>query len=348
MEKKINKHSFRPIAIMFLLAIFLVMSTYAWFTSNKLVKVNSLEIHVQASEGLQISLDATNWKALIETSEIMGDEVNNQYGANKNHIPDNMTPVSTATTTDPSTGFMNMYFGSVSLDAASSEYVITANKDTEEKGGNEGYIAFDLFFKINYDVYLYLEKTSDVVDIGEGTRAGKGIENAARVGLVDQGNVSADSPLTGNALVSTAQGLRYTDYQDGRNVTIWEPNYLSHTEEAKTEVFNMYGISPSSSIWDSRIKYDGIYNEITEPPILLTQANEAQSPNYFKAIPDTRIVATPADRTDDADTGITLKAGITKMRVYMWLEGQDYDCGDSASGSDARFDLTFTVVRVNP
>jgi hypothetical protein len=29
----------------------------------------------------------------------------------------------------------------------------------------------------------------------------------------------------------------------------------------------------------------------------------------------------------------TLASGITKFRVYMWVEGQDVDCENSASGA---------------
>ena len=39
----------------------------------------------------------------------------------------------------------------------------------------------------------------------------------------------------------------------------------------------------------------------------------------------------------------SLKAGITKVRMYMWIEGQDVDCEDDASGLNIAFDLQLTV-----
>lgn len=39
----------------------------------------------------------------------------------------------------------------------------------------------------------------------------------------------------------------------------------------------------------------------------------------------------------------SLEAGITKVRMYMWIEGQDVDCEDDASGSNIAFDLQLTV-----
>ena len=40
---------------------------------------------------------------------------------------------------------------------------------------------------------------------------------------------------------------------------------------------------------------------------------------------------------------MTLKPGVTKMRIYMWLEGQDVDCYTGASGTYLNFDLQFQV-----
>lgn len=40
---------------------------------------------------------------------------------------------------------------------------------------------------------------------------------------------------------------------------------------------------------------------------------------------------------------MTLKPGYTKMRIYMWLEGQDVDCFTGASGTYLNFDLQFQV-----
>lgn len=38
-----------------------------------------------------------------------------------------------------------------------------------------------------------------------------------------------------------------------------------------------------------------------------------------------------------------LKTRLYKMRIYMWLEGQDVDCFTGASGTYLNFDLQFQV-----
>ena len=39
---------------------------------------------------------------------------------------------------------------------------------------------------------------------------------------------------------------------------------------------------------------------------------------------------------------LQLQAGITKVRVYMWVEGQDVDCENNASGGDLLYNLQFS------
>ena len=43
------------------------------------------------------------------------------------------------------------------------------------------------------------------------------------------------------------------------------------------------------------------------------------------------------------DLGIKLEPGVTKIRIYMWIEGQDYDCQDFASGTYLQYNLSFTI-----
>jgi hypothetical protein len=42
-------------------------------------------------------------------------------------------------------------------------------------------------------------------------------------------------------------------------------------------------------------------------------------------------------------SGLTLQRGITKVRVYMWIEGQDVDCENSASGGNITYGLQITT-----
>jgi len=40
-----------------------------------------------------------------------------------------------------------------------------------------------------------------------------------------------------------------------------------------------------------------------------------------------------------------LRPGITKFRIYIWIEGQDVDCEDNASLGDINVNLQITTVQ---
>jgi len=337
--------------LLMLLATFLIVSSYAWFTSNKLVKVNSINVSVQASEGFQISVDGINWKSVINTADLTTGTINTSYMSHDNHVPAELVPYSTATLTDDTNGYMDMFLGTVTTDDSTGDYVFYATQEVEDQS-TTGFIAFDLFFKTSNDIDIFLEEGANVKDIATvATRQGKGMENSARVAFVNQGYISAD--VSANPTGSAVQALFEDTLTDGSNVIVWEPNYLSHTELAKTDIFNLYGVATDSTIWTSRIAYDGVKADILDTaPVLLTEsnstANSGANAAFFEPIPTGRFVTTAKVRTGSTDLGLMLNKGVTKMRIYMWLEGQDYDCTDSASGSDIAFDLILTAQKNVP
>ena len=44
-----------------------------------------------------------------------------------------------------------------------------------------------------------------------------------------------------------------------------------------------------------------------------------------------------------ATDGTALASGITKYRIYMWVEGQDIDCENFASGTYLQYNLSFSL-----
>lgn len=73
----------------------------------------------------------------------------------------------------------------------------------------------------------------------------------------------------------------------------------------------------------------------------VTIDNTSTQTTYFDSVTPT--LSTPKVMgTDRAFT--TLTAGITKIRVYMWVEGEDVDCENNASGTDIGYNLQFTAV----
>ena len=341
MKRKSNKKSnFRMLILLILLAVFLIMSTYAWFTSNRVVKINPIDVTIDASEGFQISADAINWKTVMNASEFTSGALDDgnlvgTYVGHVNQIPAKMDPISTSGRTNATSGLMDMFLGLVDTDD-NNNYMLTAEQQIEKQGG-QSFIAFDLFFRTNNDMVLALDIEASVTDNGTGPTAGKGIENAARVAFVQLGALdyatygSSPSP-------TTAQGLHNAlGPTDGSNTVIWEPNYLSHTQLSVTDMYNIFGVSGNISdpFWTSIQVVDGIYADIEDTDeVKLIENNATDNTDFFEPVSGPTFVRTAADRktnTNPAENGpktlgIPLVKGITKIRIYMWLEGQDWDC----------------------
>ena len=67
-----TKESRKKISSLILLtaftAVMLIVSTYAWFTSQKDITLSNLRGTVEVAENMEISLDAATWKQEINLS----------------------------------------------------------------------------------------------------------------------------------------------------------------------------------------------------------------------------------------------------------------------------------------
>lgn len=315
----------QSILILLLIAILLIASTYAWFTANTNVEISTLNVKVEAANGLQISADGTNWKTILQNTDIDPDNVSDTYAGNVNQIPTIMEPTSTVGTMTTA-GQMEMFAGTVTSNR-SGAWVLSSKKltDTKGKGDTAGkYIVFDTFLKVDEDMKLSLEADSGVTVKEGGTD--KGLQNAARVAFVELGHTASGSNL------ETIQAL---NTGTSSNVHIWEPNYNRHTSTGISNAKDNYGKTVTDNS-DTADKYYGVKAEIpSDSPVALASTDS----NYFSAV-------TPAYKTKDTGEKVemlTLKAGITKVRIYMWVEGQDVDCENTASGTDIAYTVKFSI-----
>lgn len=314
--------------LLLLLAVLLVSSTYAWFTANEVVSISTIDVNVIASNGLQISADASNWKAILQVEDITG--AGATYTTNKNQMPETLEPVSTAGVV--TNHYLDMYYGQAVVAQAGDnlgEYVLQATKENAEVEGTEGkYIAFDVFLRVDQPEDIVLSTDSNVV-FTEGT-TDRGIQNAARVAFLDKGTVAPGSTS------AQAQAL---DEGETADLVIWEPNNDVHTAAAVQNANDTYGITTQQT-GAAQIEYDGIKDAIAGEDVLLGEADATHFADYFADVdPQISTQQTMAN----AEQLIHLEAGITKLRIYMWVEGQDVDCENQASGSDMSFNLKFEI-----
>lgn len=333
MKKKMNNRRRRIFYLLVMLLFTTIMfstSTYAWFTSNRVVTINTINVHVAASGGIEISADGTTWKSVILPEDITSVHATT-YPTSVNQIPYQMEPVSTGKEIDTSTGFLKMFYGLTDSNAL-GDYVLTSTRLIETEGNgptNEGkFIAFDLFFKVSSETTMYLTGNSKIEYLNDD---GKGIANAVRVAFVDEGNVPSGSDL------GDIQGLNGAT---AASTYIWEPNYDTHTASAVANARDVYGITTTET-GGTAISYDGIINTITNVDnVTLREANSTNHPTLFKTVNVN--YSTPNNFTNNREV-FTLSSGITKMRIYMWIEGQDVDCENNASYDDVEFNIQLTV-----
>ena len=313
----------------FFLTIFLSTITYAWFSSNRIVDLHFFDVHVETDGGLEISENAIDWKSMITVDELKS--AYNTYPSSMNQIPGVMNPMSSGGTVDGN-GYLNIFYGHAENGDGSAFYLTTFRKTEErttELSNNGDFIAFDVFVRSTTPKSLYLDGSSYVLPKGE--EDSRGIENSARVAFIKEGNVPS------NTNIETAQNLRTNN---DNNVVLWEPNYDVHTEHGIANAERTYGIYTTKENADI-IYYDGVIGTVNNSAkVNVSNANAMNYPDLFKRADID--VYTKKNNTENKYL-FDLDAGITKIRLYMWLEGQDVDSENMASEGDITYFIRFTL-----
>lgn len=331
MKKKNKKDNYksRRKRIFFLILLLMAMIgtssffTYAWFSSNKNAIIETIDINVATVTGLQVSVDAIEWG-----NDISKDMLINAYKTYPraiNQFPDTMNGVSTVgTTTD---GLLDMYYG-ITTESSENVFTLTTTKQNEinctgdEECEGRKYVAFDMFLLVTAPAQIGITAASKVAP--QEDAQDKGSQNAARIGFVLNGTVGANASIA-------AQNLR----GDGKSY-IWEPNYDVHTESGVKNAKLYYGLNTTVA-GASRLPYKGVNREFNTP----VRLDETDSSPYFSDVtPD---VATTKTFSTNQHI-LTVPAGISKLRIYLWLEGQDVDMENDASASKLSFDLELAML----
>ena len=344
--RKQKRRSLRLTLLLLLLtAIILLSSSYAWFTANQTVTVSQLQVNVTAQNGLQISADGSVFSALIGKDDLI--TASGTYSDLLNQLPVNLAPVSTGG--NITEGKLDMYLGSVNANATTGKYELTATKETEVNStttnATGNFLAFDIFLKVESATNIEITANSGVRATGAKST---GIENSARVAFVVQGTKPAGTDLT------TIQQM------NAGTLYIWEPNYDTHTPAAISHAIGNYNKTladfgqttmPTTTVTGvDQIATDGVKAEITTG-ILLPNTTAAANGTYFQTVTPTYTTASSFGTTGHETDSLpifSLQAGITKIRVYCWIEGQDYDCENDASGGNIALDLQITRSATQP
>ncbi|MCI6265671.1 MAG: hypothetical protein MR598_02345 [Erysipelotrichaceae bacterium] len=351
-EKRSKKRLLLLLLLLIITGVMLSTSTYAWFTSNRTVTVEDIDVNVAASGGIQISVDGTSWKSIITNQDLADAHVT--YKTATNQIPSVLKPVSTAAKA-LSNGYLSMWLGTVSTSETPTnkgEYILSTedvstvadNSNSGAANGENGhFVMFDLFIRLDDNgsdaMPLYLTKASNVIAKSGGTDLGT--QNAARVAFINEGNIATGSEL------SAIQALKTTKTSD---IYVWEPNYDAHTPTGIANAYSYYnstnqGDAHTAANAKTQVPYFGTIAKVTTAEdILLSKANATDNATKFAAItPGIATKAAWADGTDYKQLFNLTPNTITKVRIYFWVEGQDIDCENNASGGDITLKLQFSL-----
>ena len=351
-RSKKNKKKSEMNAMFFIILLALVIfiiSTYAWFSTQRNVSITNLNGTVEVAEGLEISLDAENWSNGL----VLGDEegqldiIDDAYEGNHNIKPTEMLPVSTLGLAGSNRTDLLMLRGTLN----NSIQLNNIQKMDEEETNSEmttypGYFAFDVFLKNSsrqddLDDTLQLNYDSSL-EIMETEKSTTGLQNTARVAFAKYAGTSDTMADAATILKETAgigvggSPVYITD------VAIWEPNSNDHVDYVvqnnnkvtgvganfnATTQMDTYALTDSSvgqSIADI-YKWDGTERLVQKQNVL--QTTKTSTEDYSIAEGVQNLVSTSDGTTD---FGIAPNK-ICRLRIYVWLEGQDVDCINYAS-----------------
>lgn len=320
------------VVVIFLLGVLLIFSSYAWFSTALNVKVKQFNMVVSRNGGLTISFDGINFDSAVEISrDILIFDVKNTY---PNHINqwalNGLTPVSSNGISDPNSYFFDIFAtsGVKYRNRKKENGFIYTNKvvDTAPRSYNN-YIAFDLFFKnvtgSPVPDNLYFEEGTAITMTSDGNEEMVGLTNSLRIGIVKVGTLPIG---TDPSLIQNMQ------CQGECEAIIYEPNSRNHTE-LSIERARKYDIN----LLDGKVF--PTYAMIKEGGPIYVKDNISGSPtldlNYF-ALQNT------IHEEDFSRPLFEIPDGITKARVYLWVEGQDIDSLETDSeGAELYVDISF-------
>ena len=320
------------IFVIFMVGVLLIFSSYAWFSTSLNVKIKEFNMIVSKNSGLSISFDGINFDTAIEISrDSLINELTKTY---PNHVNQwasiGLTPVSSNGISNSNSYFFDMFTSSgvKYKNKQKTHGFINTTKAVETKPRSFNYyIAFDIFFKNETGSpvadNLYFDEGTTAYMTSDSGDEMQGLVNSIRIGIVKVGTV----PLDSNA--KTIQNIQCNN--DCKSI-IYEPNSKAHTmlSRERAAKYNL-------DLKDNE-EYPTFAMINAGGPIYVEDNISGSSKidyNYF-ALQNTI-------KESDFDKPLfTIPDGITKARVYLWIEGQDIDSLETDStGADIYVDINF-------
>lgn len=344
-KKKILKEdisSFRRVnpklakIVIFAFGVLFIVSSYAWFSMNMNVKVNMFKLSVQRTNDFDISFDGINFDYVIDVSkELLLEELYETYPNHNSQWNQNgFIPVSAKgvrNNNDPRLAFYESDGVLYKKKKTDDGFLYTRPSKEDNVREYNSYIAFDVFIRNRTGSpiadNLYFNKDTSIVTLEELPEEMMGLVNSFRVAIVKIGTVSATAP------VEEVQGITCNNQCEA---IIYEPNSKNHTnlsiERAKKfDVTLVDGIEFPTYAY---VKEGG--------PVYLKNLVSG-SPNMDLSFIELQETITE----EDFNTPLfEIPDGITKARIYIWIEGQDIDSLETYSDG-TKVDINLSFIKDN-
>lgn len=306
------------ILVTFFVTVTLIAATYAWFSASLNVKVKFFDVKVSTDTGLFISLDGVNFSDTIEISkEAIIDKLTKTYPNHTNQWSANgLWSVSSNGILSPNQDKFSVFQGEVkkhrNREKRGQKYVDTYMLKEDSKSSGSSFISFDIFLKnvsgspkkdnlyLTDGTEVYFDDSADK----ETQEKMEDILNSVRIGIVKIGETNL------KASPSTIQNLKCSPKCES---IIFEPNHLRHNEES-INAMKEYGIQL-------------VDNTYVDTYAVIKEGDNLDYKSGLLGTLDTQHFGkqNTININDIKKPIFQIPNGITKLRVYLWLEGQDID-----------------------
>lgn len=307
MKNTLRKRTFiSAIAMLLVSAIVLTSSTFAWFTMAREVQVENMELNITSPDGVQLSANTKAFTTSLTQADFVDPNATTRwkaYDGNTNNFPELLRPSSSSLNVSKS---LPVFFEG----AVDEDRLLTVKKVASDVGS--GYVAFDLFVKVGKNETVWWNSSTVTCEDNPD------VEKAMRLGIVNCGLVAerAEADVINTVLpASTANNT----------VVMYEMNSQGHTVDS--------GYEDGASVPN---KY--IIAETTDTLM------EGPNKNYITPGNLTTTIYHTVNETNVATRGyFNATAGVNRIRVYLWMEGNDVDCANDVAGATIDFNLVLTL-----
>lgn len=306
MKNTLRKRTFiSAIAMLLVSAIVLTSSTFAWFSMAKRVEVEKMQLNITSPDGVQISANTSAFTTMLTMADFIDEEATTRWKAYEGHT-NNFPELLRPSSSNLSLGgsLPKFFEGSVNDADVLSTYAV---QDT-----TGGYVVFDLFVKVSKNETVWWDETT--ITCNDNPE----VVTAMRMAMVNGGVVNEKAAA--EEIVAAIPG----NYTNNR-VVMFEPDSTNHTATS--------GYESGASVPDSYIH---------------TASNNANAGRPAgKYYTTTGAGAAQCIRANENNASTTAyfnaTAGVNRIRVYLWMEGNDVDCANDVAGATIDFNLVLTL-----